>query len=279
MKSIYPKVDVNLKGIHKLKKYIDKYKGLELQCLDFDKKTGNFSFADEVRAIGNLFPNTKEINIHPPLEFCDLEMFCCGREQALYEAIETMKILTEEFSLHMNLILHTHWNLSQHQMLTIPFLKELINRIKGYDIYIVLENMCFIDEKKCTVLELCKFIGDSQLKVCLDVCHMKCNALLWKMDMQKYAKMYLQAKDCNKYVHFVHFASLPPYNGLGLQEAAGVVHTSQKELVEDVELLYAYGMYSVPFVTSIHEEKEEERREQLREIDGLEDIYKLMQML
>lgn len=279
MKSIYPKIDVDLKGIHTLKKYIDKYKGLELQCLHFEKETGYFYFADEIRAICNLFPNLEELTIHPPVDFCDLEMFCCNRENTLLDAIEEMKLLSEECHIHLNLILHTHWNLKRHQMLTIPFLKQFLNAIKGYDIYILLENMCFIEEKKCTVLDLCKFIGDSQLKVCLDVCHMKNNAKLWKMDMQKYAKQYLNSKECTRYVHQIHFSSLPPYHGLGTHESGGVVHNSQKELVEDVELLYEYGMYSCPFVTSIYEEKEAERKAQLKEIDGLEDIYKLMQMM
>ncbi|MDD3341889.1 MAG: hypothetical protein PHN72_06875 [Bacilli bacterium] len=274
MQGIYPKIDVHLKGIHTLKKCIDKYKGLELQCIDFDKQTGYFYFEEEVKTMEHLFPNLKEITIHPPTEFCDLEMFCCQKEDTLLEIIEQIKTLSEELDIHINLVLHTHWNLNKHQMLTVPTLQKVLNSIKGYNVYILLENMRLIEEEKCTVLDLCKFMGDAQLKVCLDITHIKQNALFKKMEFNEYIKSYLCAKECTKYVHQVHFAAP---GGMSMTE--GIMHQSRKELIDDVELLYAYGMYACPFVTAIYEENIDERKDQLQEIDALEDIYKLMQAL
>ena len=157
----------------------------------------------------------------------------------------------------------------------------MLNQIRGYNVYILLENTYMIEStnkegRNCIPLELCKLFGEKQLKVCLDICHINISANIRKESIEEYMKFYLTKEDAIKYVYQIHFSYASNKDGYKDKKTHGIEHKTQKELVEDIEILYKYGMYNCNFITEIKEENYDTREKQLKEIEALEDIYEIM---
>lgn len=276
MKNIYPKIDSHFNGLHKLKKYIEKYRGVEIQILR--EENGFFSMEEEIHTLMDLCPNTEEVTIHTPLEQYDLEMILFKDKNIVLNQLETAKILAMEYKIHINLLYHTTWNFKEHQKYTIPLLQEILFSIKGFPVTLLLENTYRNLETECTPLKLCKFLGDKQLGVCLDLCHIYCLAHIYDENIQEFMKHYLKKTDCTKYVKQIHFASTREKDGYRNHDAThSLCHETIGEMVSDVELLYSYGLYNSNFVTEIREKNYSQREDQIKEIETLEDIYKMIQ--
>lgn len=275
MKKIYPKIDASFQGLHKLKKYIEKYRGVEIQILE--EENGFFSMEEEIRTLMDLCPNTEEITIHTPLDHYDLEMILLKDKNIVLEQLEVIKSLSMEYSIHINLLYHTSWTFKEHQKYTIPYLQEILFSMKGFPVTFLLENVYTNLEKECTVLKLCKFIGDPQLRVCLDLCHIYCLAHIFKEPIEVFMEKYLKKKDLQKYVKQIHFASTREEDGYKDHDRThSTKHDTIGEMVKDVELLYSYGLYDGSFVTEIREEDFRSREDQVWEIETLEDIDKMI---
>lgn len=276
MRSIYPKIDSKFRGIHVLKKYIDKYKGLEIQILHLDEES-LFSFEDEIRTLLNLFPNIKEVTIHPPTNFCELEKFLYQGDSIILQILEKSCTLSSELAIHINMLFHVGWSLETYKKLCTFSIRKMLDQIRGYHVYILLENTPLgnmydmYNEHSCIPLELCKFFGGKQLKACLNISHMKINAKSIGKSLDDYMQTYIKKEDASKYVYQIHFSSLSD-----CERVHGVIHQARNELMKDIEILYQYGMYNCNFVTGIREKNYDERIDQIKEIELLEDIYEIM---
>lgn len=282
MKNIYPKIDSKLHGIHALKKYIDKYKGLELQILSLEEGT-SFSFEEEIRTLYDLFPNLKEVTVHPPLSFCALEEQLYQKEENVLKNLETACLLSEELGIQINMLYHINWSLEKYKKLCLLSIKKMLNQIRGYNVYIVLENNYAIESNnpkgnRCVPLELCKLFGEKKLKVCLDLCHTHVSANIRKESIEEYMNTYLTKEDASKYVYQIHFSYVKNKDGYKDPKTHGVIHETRKELIEDIELLYKFGMYNCNFITEIKEEDYDTRKDQIKEIEILEDILEVMKI-
>lgn len=276
MRSIYPKLDHGLHGLHALKKYIEKYKGVEIQFLEFNDDY-TFDFEEDIRTVYDLFPNIKEITIHPPLYPYCLEMILLKDPQIVIGQLEKVKELASTLEIQINILYHVDFTFSATQKVLMPYIKNLVNVIKGYNVNILLENGYTNLETSCSVIEICKFIGDPQLKVCLDICHIHCLAHIYKTDIKTFMKKYLTKKDCIKYVHQVHFCYTAEEDGyINLKKTHGKKHPTRGSLLTDLELLYQYGLYESIFVTEINEDDYSSRKDEVWEIDTMEDIYKMI---
>lgn len=275
MRSIYPKIDSKFRGVHVLKKYIDKYKGLELQILCLEE--GLFTFEEEVRTLLNLFPNIKEITIHPPTDFCELEKFLYQGDSIILQILEKACTLSSELSIHINILFHVGWSLETYKKLCTLSIRKMLNQIRGYHVYVLLENIPSVNgydmcnSHFCIPLELCKFFGEKQLKVCLNISHMKIDAKRLDQTVEDYIQMYIKKEDTSKYVYQIHFSALSNH-----EKMHGIMHQTRNELMKDIELLYQYGMYNCNFITGIRENNYDKRAEQVKEIELLEDIYEVM---
>ncbi len=275
MRAIYPKIDDKLKGINTLRKYINKYKGVEVQITKYDKTNGYFEFEEQIRTLLVVFPNLKEVIIHTPIPFCDLEMYIAKDKEEIFNIIERIKALTLELGIKIDLLFHISWKFEIEKMITVPVLMEMINSIKGFNIEILLENIHFTEDFLCP-LKICKLIGSNQLKTCLDICHVHCYTNMMDLDIKETLDKELNKKDASKYVYSIHFSKALNNDGYKDKNTHGRMHDTKKSLIEDVELLYEYGMYDSIFVPEIAEEDYENRKDQIEEINNLEDIYLLM---
>lgn len=275
MRAIYPKIDDKLKGIHALRKYINKYKGVEIQITNYDKLNGTFEFEEQIRTLLEVFPNLKEIIIHTPVPFCYIEMYIAKDKEVLFNIIEKIKTLTLELGIKIDLLFHVNWDIELEKMIVVPILVDIINNIKGFNIEILLENVIFTNDFLCP-LKICKLIGSSQLKVCLDICHVHCYSNMMNLDINNLLKKELNKKDASKYVYSIHFSKALNNDGFKDKKTHGRMHDTRNSLIKDVELLYEYGMYESIFVPEINEENYETRECQIEEINNLEDIYLLM---
>lgn len=275
MRAIYPKIDDKLKGIHALRKYINKYKGIELQIINYDKNTGKFEFEEEIRTILNVLPNVKEIIIHPPTSFCNLEMFLALDKNIVIDLLDKIKDLSLETGIKINILFHLSWSFEISKQIVVPYLIEILDTIKGFNVQILLENVVFAKDFLCP-LNICKLIGSNQLKMCLDICHVHCYANMMDLDINNLLKENLDKKAASKYIYSIHFSKALNNDGYKDLKTHGRMHDTKGSLIEDVELLYQYGMYDSIFVPEIAEDNYENREEQIEEIKSLEDIYLLM---
>ncbi len=272
MKSIYPKIDSLFTGIHKLKKYIDKYQGVEIQIMEIDEDA-SFLSEDILHTLYSVCSTIKEVTLRAPLHYYNLEMVLCKDKNIILNQLAEIRKLSKDLNIHINLLYRTDWSVEAHKECTLLLLREFLSFIKGYDICILLENSYKGLEKECSVLKLCKLMGDPQLKVCLDLSHIYCLANIYQKNMQEFMPIYLNREDCMKYVHQVHFSYTPVCNGHEFDKRHSVVHPTLKEMISDMELLYAYGMYDSIFVPSIREYNYIERKDQITEIENMESIY------
>lgn len=276
MRKIYPKIDSEFRGMHVLKKYIEKYKGVELQIQEVDVNH-SFLCTDLIETLLLFCPNVREVTIHTPLEDYDLEMILLYDKNILLNQLAELKELALMHDLRINLLYHTSWELETHQKYTITLLQEVLSSIKGFPVYLMIENVYANLEKKCNILRLCKFMGDSQLIGCLDLCHLYCLAHIYKTDIDSFLDTYLTKEECSKYIHQIHFSYTANEDGYKDHKwTHSVMHPTISEMVRDVEFLYKYGMYDKNFVTEIREKDYNTRKDQIKEIDTLEDIYKMI---
>lgn len=267
---VYPKIDSKLHGMYALKKHIDQYKGIELQVLALEKNT--FSFTEEISTLHTLFPNLKEVTVHPPASFCDLEKFLYMGEDLVCKQLEEACALSEELGIQINILYHVNWPFETYKKLCLFSIKKMLNTIRGYHVYILLENTCQIEEKNCTPLKLCKLFGESNLKVCVNLCNLYKSADIQNEKRETYIKDCLPKEEARKYIYQIHFAYQKEEKN-GIQTTA---HESRKELVDDVSLLLQTGLDTCIWTVDINEEKDNTKQEQMKEIETLEDVLQAM---
>lgn len=270
MKKIYPKVCKNFEGIEKIEKYIDSYKGIEIQFFNQKGITNEFDFKDTIIELLEKYPMLDEVTIHPPLNNYALEEVMARDKKIIINQLVKCTELANELKIRINFLYHTNWNIHLHLALTKDLFDEMLATINGHNVRILIENTVFIDESTCTALDLCSYYDNEQLKACIDICHLYCKANMFDTNIKQFLKRYLNKDQARKYVYQVHFSNARKNDGYRDITTHARSHSSVYEVARDLEILREYGIDEVNYIAEINEENYLERTDQIKEIKFLE---------
>ena len=271
---IYPKLSAQAYG-EEFKEELKKAEGIEIQFFDENGIMSRFNFEDEVRKNKALYPQLKEIVVHPPLSNYNIEHIFFKDENIFREQLMKMKELTEELDIDMSFVYHTYWPVSQFVATGLADrIKNQIKLIEGSRVTILIENLfMMLDEKdECAALEVCKLLDHPNVKCCIDTTHLHCKANIYKRDFLEMVRSDLNAEDCDKYVKQIHFAATLNNDGYINKKNHGRVHENIEDLREEYNWLKELGMGDKHFVTEVGEEDYYSRADQIREIKMLKEI-------
>lgn len=274
MNKIYPKTCEKLQGEENLRKYIRKYKGVEIQYFHKNKeKLEDFVMEPAVRKILERNPEIQEITIHPPLSNYDIEQIIIANKPLLFKLLEDAVNLSKEYNIKINIIFHSNFSFTGHKYCTLNSIKEALKILEGSKVQILLENLfMFYENEICSVLQVCKAIDNEHLKVCIDMCHLYCRAHILKMSIEEFLPTYLDKESCEKYVYQIHFSDTKENDGYIKKETHGRGYDSIEKLKYDLNLLKEYGMEEKIIVTEVSEEDYKERKDQIETIKLLEEV-------
>ncbi len=270
---IYPKIDERYNGLESLKNTIIKYKGVEIQFFNNDNIWGNYDIEKTIKYVMEKIPEIQEITVHPPLHDHDIEVIIEKDINIVKNDIQKALNLTKQFDLKINLLYHVTWPINKIEASVLEKIRELVRQVEGSNINILLENIHTLNEnKKCTVLEICKRINSNNLKVCLDICHLHCVANAFKWQIEDYVENYIDKDLAQKYIYQIHFSDTKNNDGYIDKKTHGVKHDGLEEIIKDFEILKMFNIEQRRIVTEIAEENYIKRDDQKFEIELLEKI-------
>lgn len=267
---IYPKCDENFNGINILKPYIEKYKGVEIQFVSYE--CINLAY-DVIKKYKEQIPAIEEITVHLPLvEEFNFETLAFAKLDEEKGRIKVLTKVSKEFGLKVNLLYHTRWNYDTWCYSgAIERMKELLNLIQNTNVNILVENIhSLVAKEKCWVFDLVKSINNKHLKVCLDTCHLHCQANIFRIPFDKFLESYLNKDDCQKYIHQIHFSGVLNNDGfIDFKKTHGRVHNSLESFDLDFDILKEYGIKDIRIIPEISEDDYSTRKDQIVEIKML----------
>ena len=270
---IHPKTNEYLEGIEAMSQYIEQEKGIEIQYFHKNKdELVDFEAEKPIRGLMERFPNLEEITVHPPLAYYDIELLLYRKKDLLYSELQQLIDLSNEYGIKINIIYHTLSTIQSHRLTTLEDIKEIGNFLKGTKVTILLENLFMMNEKNtCTVLDLCEEVDSPNIRACIDICHIYCQATTWHTPMKEFIKGYLDKEKCQKYVAHIHFSETKNDDGYLDRKTHGRSHDTIEKLFEDADILREYGMTSedINWVTEVSEEDYKLRPDQISELEGL----------
>lgn len=270
---IHPKTNEYLEGIEAMSQYIEQEKGIEIQYFHKNKdELVDFEAEKPIRELMEKFPNLEEITVHPPLAYYDIELLLYRKKDLLYSELQQLIDLSNEYGIKINIIYHTLSTIQSHRLTTLEDIKDIGNFLKGTKVTILLENLFMMNEKNtCTVLDLCEEVDSPNIKACIDICHIYCQATTWHTPMKEFIKGYLDKGKCQKYVAHIHFSETKNDDGYLDRKTHGRSHDTIEKLFEDADILREYGMTSedINWVTEVSEEDYKLRPDQISELEGL----------
>lgn len=267
---IYPKTSENLEGLEYLKKYVEEYKGIEIQLLSYEQtKQITYKFLKQLK---DQIPQLVEVTIHLPLrEDFNFEALAFSKLDLEKERLKMLCEASQEFNLKLNLLYHTRWNyISWSNSGAIERMKELLEVIQNSNVNILIENIyALVERTECTVLKVAKQIDNEHLKVCLDTCHIHCVANMYKITLNEYLSTYLNKEYCQKYIQQIHFAGTLNEDGYIDKKTHGRVHDSWESFEEDYNILKQFGIEDRIIVAEVSEDDYSTRIDQIKEIEML----------
>lgn len=270
---IHPKTNEYLEGIEAMSQYIEQEKGIEIQYFHKNKdELVDFEAEKPIRELMEKFPNLEEITVHPPLAYYDIELLLFRKKDLLYSELQKLIDLSNEYGIKINIIYHTLFTIQSHRLTTLDDIKEIGEFLRGTKVKIFLENIYMMNERDtCTVLDLCEAVDSPNIKACIDICHIYCQAKIWYTPMKEFIKGYLDKEKCKKYVGHIHFSETKNDDGYLDRKTHGRSHDTIEKLFEDADILREYGMTSedINWVTEISELDYILRPDQISEIKGL----------
>lgn len=269
---IYPKI-AGFNYSDEMKKRIQKSEGLEIQFFDQNGITSEFDFVTEVIENKRIYPQLKEIIIHPPLSDYNIELLFLKDENIIKNQFENLVKLSDMLDIHICFIYHT--GITVDQYISTGLDKRFMNLLKileGKKVTILIENLyMLLDEKEeCTPIEVCKYINHPNLMSCIDTTHLHCKANILKKDFYQMIDKELNADDCKKYVKQIHFASVLNNDGYRLKNTHGRMHKSFESLKSEYDWLCKKNMGDKTFISEVSEEDYFFRKDQLEEIRMME---------
>ena len=267
---IYPKTSENLEGLEYLKRYAEKYRGIEIQLLSYEQ-TQQITY-NVIKQLKSQIPQLEEVTIHLPIrEDFNFEALAFSKINFENERLKMLCEASQEFNLKLNLLYHTRWNyISWSNSGAIDRMKELLEVIQNTNVNILIENIyAIVERKECSVLKVAKQIDDEHLKACLDTCHLHCVANMFKISLNEYLNTYLNKEDCKKYIQQIHFAGTLNNDGVVDKKTHGRMHDSWESFEGDFNILKRFGIENKIIVTEVSEDDYSTRKDQIEEIKML----------
>jgi hypothetical protein len=273
MKKIMPKISSYKEQTEYFKEYINRYKRCEIQF--FNEEEGNiyFDFEPTVRDYVAKY-NIEELTIHPPLEKFELEYIVFRDKESFLGNVRKAVKLSKELNIKINLLYHARWDIELLKYSVTTAIKEAIEIIGDSNVLILLENTIMItDRKYLSVLEYCEYINSPKLKLCLDICHMHCQANMYKMDIKECFKKLLSKELFKKHLYQIHFSYTANNDGYIDMSTHGIMHPNIELTKEDVDILKEYGAgENTIWVTEVSEKDYGHKPDQAKEIEYLENL-------
>lgn len=273
MRKIYPKTNSALEGIEYFDKYINKYKGIEIQFFEEKDNIFQYDIKESINKACNMYTELEEIVIHPPLCEHDIELLLFKDKNIFLNRIKELVELSKIYNKKINIIYHTRWTFEYHKRATLDIFKEALEILEGTKVQILLENIYMMEENVCTVLELCNYLDHPNLKACIDTCHYYCQAHIYKSENEEeYIKTYINKEQAKKYVYQVHFSDTKNHDGYIERKTHGVAHDNLEAVEKDLHLLKECGITDCNIITEVSEKDYVRRPDQIREIKMIEEI-------
>lgn len=270
--TIFPKTDLNDIS-EEFIEILSKSEGVEIQLFDEKGKTSEVDITSKINDLLNKYPNIKEITVHPPIFNYDLEHILFKNEKIFEKQLHEIVNLSKKLNIRINLLYHTTWNID------IIISTGLINKLNKYlkilegtDNKLLIENVYIISENNCTPLYLCKILNHPNLKVCLDITHVKVKSNIYKANEIEYIRNYLDKELCEKYVYQIHFASTLNNDGYIDKKTHGRVHVDENSMLYDLNWMKEYNLLNKIIVTEISEDDYLRKPDQIKEIKMLENV-------
>ena len=269
---IYPKTSEHLEGLQNLEIYVKRYKGIEIQVLNWENDEKIFNVIKELK---KRVPEVKEVTIHPPLiDEYNFEVLTYKSNKREQERLNSMIKIANEFNIKVNLLYHTRWNYNcWKESGEIEVLREMVETIQNTNVNLIIENIfSMVDKEDSAVIKIAKEIDNSHLGVCLDICHLHCEANIFKMQFDEFLKGYLNKEDCKKYIYKIHFAGTLDNDGYVEKRTHGRKHDTIENFLADYKILTDFEIEDKIIVTEVSEDDYSLRLDQVEEIKMLESI-------
>lgn len=268
---IYPKTNEYLEGIEEFEKTLKKYKGIEIQYFKkSDKELVDFKIEKPIEQILEKYPYIEEITIHPPLCEYELEIVLLKDKNIFLNQIKTIVRLSKKYNIKINIVEHTRLLMSQAKLTILPVLEKAKKIMKNTNTKIVFENIYMMEEQEnCSVIELCEYLNSENMKVCIDMCHLYCQAHIYKKKIEEFLEKYLNKEKCQRQVYQIHFAYTANEDGYIDKTTHAIMHPNEEALYYDAKLLCQYGMGDCNWITEVSEKDYSTRKDQVNEIKML----------
>lgn len=268
---IYPKTNEYLEGIEEFEKTLKEYKGIEIQYFKkSDKELVDFKIEKPIEQILERYPYIEEITIHPPLCEYELEIVLLKDKNIFLNQIKTIVRLSKKYNIKINIVEHTRLLMSQAKLTILPVLEKTKKIMKKTNTKIVFENIYMMEEQEnCSVIELCEYLNSENMKVCIDMCHLYCQAHIYKKKIEEFLEKYLNKEKCQRQVYQIHFAYTANEDGYIDRTTHAIMHPNEETLYYDAKLLCQYGMGDCNWITEVSEKDYSTRKDQVNEIKML----------
>ncbi len=268
---IYPKTNEYLEGIEEFEKTLKEYKGIEIQYFKkSDKELVDFKIEKPIEQILERYPYIEEITIHPPLCEYELEIVLLKDKNIFLNQIKTIVRLSKKYNIKINIVEHTRLLMSQAKLTILPVLEKAKKIMKNTNTKIVFENIYMMEEQEnCSVIELCEYLNSENMKVCIDMCHLYCQAHIYKKKIEEFLEKYLNKEKCQRQVYQIHFAYTANEDGYIDRTTHAIMHPNEETLYYDAKLLCQYGMVDCNWITEVSEKDYSTRKDQVNEIKML----------
>lgn len=268
---IYPKTNEYLEGIEEFEKTLKEYKGIEIQYFKkSDKELVDFKIEKPIEQILERYPYIEEITIHPPLCEYELEIVLLKDKNIFLNQIKTIVRLSKKYNIKINIVEHTRLLMSQAKLTILPVLEKAKKIMKNTNTKIVFENIYMMEEQEnCSVIELCEYLKSENMKVCIDMCHLYCQAHIYKKKIEEFLEKYLNKEKCQRQVYQIHFAYTANEDGYIDRTTHAIMHPNEETLYYDAKLLCQYGMGDCNWITEVSEKDYSTRKDQVNEIKML----------
>lgn len=268
---IYPKTNEYLEGIEEFEKTLKEYKGIEIQYFKkSDKELVDFKIEKPIEQILERYPYIEEITIHPPLCEYELEIVLLKDKNIFLNQIKTIVRLSKKYNIKINIVEHTRLLMSQAKLTILPVLEKTKKIMKNTNTKIVFENIYMMEEQEnCSVIELCEYLNSENMKVCIDMCHLYCQAHIYKKKIEEFLEKYLNKEKCQRQVYQIHFAYTANEDGYIDRTTHAIMHPNEETLYYDAKLLCQYGMGDCNWITEVSEKDYSTRNDQVNEIKML----------
>ena len=270
---IYPKTNEYLEGIEEFEKTLKEYKGIEIQYFAKSKsEIVDFEITKPIESLLKKYPQIEEITIHPPLCDYELEVVLLKDKNIFLNQIKEIVKLSKKYKIKINIVQHTRLLMSQAKLSIIPVLEKAKKIMKGTNTKIVFENIYMMEEQKdCTVINLCEYLNSENMKVCIDMCHLYCQAHIYKKNIEEFLEKYLDKEKCKRQVYQIHFAYTANEDGYIDRRTHAIMHPDQETLNYDANLLWEYGRKECNWVTEVSEKDYKTREDEANEIKMLSE--------